>query len=898
MRSFAIVSGLVLAPFLGASASLSPRQESTTAETNSVRVAKSFIVEYAPGSAKFRRQETDGITVVKTFDSNVFRGASIETETLTEDDLARRPEVLRVWPNEVIELLPTYNERAADISEALEYTTHNATGVSKLHAQGIYGAGVKVGVVDTGIYYTHEALGSGLGEGYKIAGGYDFVGDGYWPLEGPITPDEDPLDTQGHGTHVAGIIAGETEGWVGVAPEATLYAYKVFSQAGNTNTAVLIESFLRAYEDGMDIITASIGGSNGFSNNAWAEVASRLVTEGVVVTISAGNSGTQGPFYGSSGSSGRNVLAIASSDAETLPAIPFEATIGGDTVRFGYLPATDYFPPHVSDWPVVALNLDTTAPADGCEPYPEGTRNLTGTVPLVRRGTCTFQTKQENLAALGAEYILIYNDERPITSPSTANPSALIASITADTGEALISAIAAGIEVTADFSVNPEIPIGLDYPSANRASTFTSWATLYNLEMKPDIAAPGGNIFSTWVGGSYNIISGTSMACPYVAGVAALYISVHGGRSVQGNGFAYALSRRIISSGVALPWYNGVATNYDYQAPPAQIGNGLIDAYKVVQYDTALNFEKMALNDTRYFSRYHDVTVTNSGDEPVTYQFHHQPQAGFDTLTYVVSANTRRLRTFAQLTPREYTPSVSLPRDFTLQPGASRTVSVNFQNPDRQGWNTSSLPMYGGKIVVSGSNGEQLSVPYMGVGADLRNELGSIHETGWPYSISTVERTPFESKSTYSMDLSLGVQDFPKILSKIIWGTTETRWDIYVASFSERSWVYPPVPGQNGYIGSVASWVGSGSVSQINPEFDNPDDTYTYPETNTPRNTATSYYEHWWFGKLGNGTQIAPGNYTFRFAVLKPFGNPSIADNWDVYRPTSGLPQIQITGQY
>lgn len=96
--------------------------------------------------------------MIKTFDSNVFRGASIETETLTEDDLARRPEVLRVWPNEVIELLPTYNERAADISEAPEYTTHNATGVSKLHAQGIYGAGVKVGVVDTGIYYTHEAV--------------------------------------------------------------------------------------------------------------------------------------------------------------------------------------------------------------------------------------------------------------------------------------------------------------------------------------------------------------------------------------------------------------------------------------------------------------------------------------------------------------------------------------------------------------------------------------------------------------------------------------------------------------------------------------------------------------------------------------------------------------------
>ena len=71
-----------------------------------------------------------------------------------------------------------------------------------------------------------------------------------WPIT-PIAPDDDPTDTRGHGTHVAGIIAGKTDFWQGVAPEATLYAYKVFSTQPSTSTAVLIDSFIRAYEDGV-----------------------------------------------------------------------------------------------------------------------------------------------------------------------------------------------------------------------------------------------------------------------------------------------------------------------------------------------------------------------------------------------------------------------------------------------------------------------------------------------------------------------------------------------------------------------------------------------------------------------------------------------------------------------
>lgn len=163
-------------------------------------------------------------------------------------------------------------------------------------------------------------------------------------------------------------------------------------------------------------------------------------------------------------------------------------------LQAGYLPSTYYFSSDITDWPVVPLNFDTTDPADACEPYANGTRSLKGVIPLVRRGTCTFATKQANLVALGAEYILFYNNEGPLITPYTDDENGLIALITAEAGAAIIDTVKAGGNVTADFSINPEQVVGLDYPAGGRPNTFTSWGGTYDLQIKPDIAAPGGQV--------------------------------------------------------------------------------------------------------------------------------------------------------------------------------------------------------------------------------------------------------------------------------------------------------------------------------------------------------------------------------------------------------------------
>ncbi|KAG4216991.1 hypothetical protein PC116_g34528, partial [Phytophthora cactorum] len=147
--------------------------------------------------------------------------------------------------------------------------------------------------------------------------------------------------------------------------------------------------------------------------------------------------------------------------------------------------------------------------------------------------------------------MLFYNNEAPLIQPGTTDEETLIALVVAEIGEAIIDTYKKNGTVTADFSVNPENPIGYANPFANKPDTFTQWGPSFDLDLKPDIAAPGGNIFSTYLDGEYAIMSGTSMATPYVAGIAALYIGAFGGRSVHGKGFAHSLRRKIISSGAA-----------------------------------------------------------------------------------------------------------------------------------------------------------------------------------------------------------------------------------------------------------------------------------------------------------------------------------------------------------
>ncbi|KAL7621117.1 hypothetical protein AAE478_008430 [Parahypoxylon ruwenzoriense] len=740
-----------------------------------------------------------GVSIVKIFDSEIFSGLSIETEDLNTESLSAINGVSQAWQLKKIPLFEHAPQQTFDSAiEAGNYSAHQTTGVDKLHAQGIHGKGVRIAVVDTGIDYNHPAS-SARG---KLA--VSALTQKVWPYI-PKEPVSDPVDYVGHGTHVPGIIAGTNQYWDGVAPNATLLIYKVFSYTGTTDEDTLIQAFLDAY-------------------NADAVVASRIVDTGVVVTIAAGNSGAAGPFRGDSGSSGVGVLAVASVEGSQLPLDPFKATFTdadavSNTTTLGYSPATYNFPSTVVGWPILPLNFNTSAEADACDALPDNTPNITDVIPLVRRGTCTFSQKQANLKAYGVQYVLVYNNESPFGPITTDDTASLLGLIAAEAGVAIIETVKAGGEVTADLA-----------------------DLLWDLTLKPEIAAPGGNIFSTYVDGTYVILSGTSMATPYVAGVAALYIEQFGGRKVH-------------------------------------VGNGLINAYKVLKYDTELIFDVFNLNDTGHIKTHHPLTITNNGKN-----FTLQPSIGFqgfaDSSSFTdIAATIPIAPKFDGLVTQEIIPGIVLPDITTVNnPGESKTVHFEFKAPE--GLDSSLLPVFSGRIAVSSNNGEQPSVPYVGVAADLKTELSTLFEPPYPW---------FVSGRAYTFNLA--AQDFPFLYARHRWGTKQVRWDIFDADWDERDWAYPPAAGEKKYVGSVASWNGASSSGSF-PVGGDPDDVSPLPATNVYRNgeVSNSYWPYAWLGNLGNGSYIAPGKYKFRFAILVPFAEPEQSDGWDIFE----TPEITV----
>jgi len=137
------------------------------------------------------------------------------------------------------------------------------------------------------------ALGGGFGPGFKVESGYELVGDNY-VAGGTTTPDNDPMDRLGHGTHVAGIIGSNDNDLPGVVPEATLRSYKVFGCGDCASLDVAIDAFLRAYKDGADLINASLGSTQGFPDDPTVLVTSMIQAAGVFVAVANGNSGATG----------------------------------------------------------------------------------------------------------------------------------------------------------------------------------------------------------------------------------------------------------------------------------------------------------------------------------------------------------------------------------------------------------------------------------------------------------------------------------------------------------------------------------------------------------------------------------------------------------------------------
>ncbi len=422
-------------------------------------------------------------------------------------------------------------------------------------------------------------------------------------------------------------------------------------------------------------------------NNAWAVVASRMVDQGVIVVIAAGNSGQDGPWLASNGAAGRHVLTVGSADPAAFPVQNFTIVYneGGESnsTLVNYVPGSSAFPDTIADWPLVPLTLNTSVENDACEPLPVDTPSLKDSVVLVRFGGCTVDTKHANVAAFGAQYVLFYNSTAQ--SAASVYAAGLTGAVDASVGEAVIDAVLAGGNVTVSFKVETAHYVSAQNAVGGRPALYSSWGGTFDLALKPDIAGPGSKILSTYPTDGYRVLSGTSMATPYIAGVAALYVGRFGGRAAHAADpeWARRAIARIIGSGRTVPWgdWASTARDYGFWAPPPQVGAGLVDAEAVLGYATELGFEgrKFELNDTAHFAgSARALEITNRGAVPVTYAFSLQPAAGFNSYDPSVpgqpSFGLPGIPLYAWINPVEMVPEVSLPGEITIGPGETATA--------------------------------------------------------------------------------------------------------------------------------------------------------------------------------------------------------------------------------
>ncbi|KAE8193965.1 hypothetical protein CF336_g3747, partial [Tilletia laevis] len=587
-------------------------------------------------------------------------------------------------------------------------------------------------ILDTGIDYTHPALNGGkasgtpcFGDGCPVSGGYDFVGDKYNGISvlNPI-PDPDPFADcpgSGHGTHVSGtVIALDREvGFTGVVPQANVHMYRIFGcgEETSTSTDVIIAALEKGFFDGVDVLSLSLGGPSGWVEDPGSSVASKIVALGTPVIVAHGNDGADGAFYGSAPATGLGVTGVGSVDNKVLTGYSAKLTPSAGAPSDGngnlvYLDGTPFTfnSTQSKKLKLYATSTDPTVMDDGCAPLPSSTPDLKDYVVVIGRGTCTFVTKFTNAYNAGARYVFIYNSAASITYLPAADQADLQAAmLTRPDGLYIVNALAAGKELYVDFT-NQSVTSVPDTGNGGFMSSFSTYGLTWEAQTAASVSAPGGNILSTWPLklGKYSIISGTSMATPFIAGSTAMY------RSIKGNSDSPLVIRSVLSS-TAKPL--GFSTNVSTLETTARQGGGLVNVYAAIKSVSRVSPGSLDLNDTQYFDGTQTLTISNVGTMEQTYTLSHLPGGSIASL----DPSDKAVYVPGPVKPTTNAASVAFSsKTVTLLPGKSQDVSMTFKAP---GLDTSTLPIYSGFISIKSSiSSGSMRVPYSGVGTKLRSQ--------------------------------------------------------------------------------------------------------------------------------------------------------------------------------
>ena len=554
------------------------------------------------------------------------------------------------------------------------FERQNIPGVQYVEANDVWadlgrtGDGVKIAVIDTGVDYFHANFGgSGDADDFandngeivepgsfptaKVIAGTDFVGDDYDagsddPAVATPNPDPDPKDCNGHGSHVAGSAAGfgvlangSTYGGPydgttyansfrigpGVAPEADIIAVRVFGCLGSTSEAVLVDALDFALEQGADVVNMSLGSPFGRDEEPSTVASNTLAEAGVVVVTAAGNEGAGAYIVGAPSVASR-AISVASIDASgaTFPGATAALSTGQSITMINANGASLPGAP----LPVAVLRTSTGAVSLGCDPaeYLNHPGGVAGKLVVTVRGTCARVARAIFGQQAGAAAVAMINTdpglppfEGEITSnPDTGEPftvtipflgvrGVLGPAATAD-GDNLVAADGGTATLTATTVPNPGFQ--------RFATSSSSGPANVDSDAKPDVTAPGVSVLSTDSGSGNGGArsSGTSMATPMTAGVAALVTEAHPSWSTE------AIKGAILNTA------NASAAKIVAGYSPRRGGTGVVDgrrAVDTVAYVTTtggtatLSYGYEPLNGA--YSEALPLTLNNTSGSAITY---------------------------------------------------------------------------------------------------------------------------------------------------------------------------------------------------------------------------------------------------------------------------------------
>jgi minor extracellular serine protease Vpr len=504
--------------------------------------------------------------------SEVLTGFSVKGTSDQIEELERQNGILNISP------VQTYK---VDSTESIKLIGgEKIRGYYDRDNHRLTGKGVTVGVIDTGVDYSHPDLRKNYG------GGSDLV-DG----------DKDPMETtskQGqptlHGTHVAGVIAANGK-MKGVAPEAKIIAYRALGPGGSGTTEQVIAAIDQAAKDKVDIVNLSLGNSVNGPDLPLSIALNKLTEKGIVAVTSSGNSGPNKWTVGSPGTASKAISVGASTPELQIPYLLIE----GNREKIRLEPMVG-----AEKW-VKDRSQEIEFGGIGRK---DQLKNVAGKIALIKRGKLTFTEKAINAKQAGATGVIIYNNMG----------GNFIGNLQIDVGIPVASiSKKAGIQIEQQINkgryhirVIEETEQDVLAPFSSRGPVTRTW------EIKPDVLAPGVAIHST-VPGGYLSLQGTSMAAPHVAGACALIKQAHPDWSPE------RIKAALMNSALPLEkskdqWYR----TFEQGAGRIQIEEA-IHAESVVS-PGSLQFGKFQVKDQNHEHRA-KLTVENVSKEAIHYNF-------------------------------------------------------------------------------------------------------------------------------------------------------------------------------------------------------------------------------------------------------------------------------------